>query len=349
MPKQKRPSSFSEKDFNPFHKEPLRPDYHRRSYHHDYCRPARYLITIMKAPYISALSCVVGDLKSVPQSANFPHVEILSSGRLIESALRLWLDRYHQIEVVKYVIMPDHVHLCIHVKEYLKIGVSSAIGNLMGRVSRIRHDALPEYLRPAEMRPFFQKGFNDRIAYNAEQWERQQKYIDDNPRRYLVKRMFPEYYRNVWIVTAGYWQFYAMGNVFLLKDPYIQAVRFSRKFREGEFERYIEDWKKCVDNTGVLVSPFIHQKEKDIRDYAIEHGASIIRICENGFEGRFSPQGMEFDLMMQSRLLLVYPVVYKNESKAISYSKAREMNEIAARIAAIDWYGNDVRIRNCRR
>ena len=349
MAKQNKSFISCEKDSNPFYREPLHPNYHRRSFRNDYCRPARYMVTIMKSSYVGALSRVVGNPMSMSPDTNAPHVDVLLPGNQIETALRLWLGRYHQIVVVKYVIMPDHVHLCIHVKEFLKIGLGSAIGNLMGRVSRLRHDAIPEHLRPAEMQPFFQKGFNDRIAYDDVQWERQQKYIEDNPRRYLIKRLFPEYYRNVWIVSIGDWQFYAMGNVFLLKNPDIQAVRFSRKFREDEFERYVVNWKKCVENSGVLVSPFIHPKEKEIRDYAISNGTSIIRICEKGFEGRISPQGREFELMSHSRLLLVYPEVYENETKEISYNKAREMNGMAARIAGADWFGKDVRIRSCRK
>lgn len=332
---------------NPFYKEPVHPNYCRRCRTHDYKRPSRYMITILKSDTVSTLSKVLGSPFALAGNNDFPRVEVLTSGEFIEEAINGWLEKYTQIRISDKVIMPDHIHICVDVHKFLEVGLSRAVSNLMGRVSRLRHDAIPEHLRPAEMQPFFQKGFNDRIAYDYIQWERQQKYIDDNPRRYLVKRMFPEYYRNVWIVSAGDWQFYALGNVFLLKNPDIQAVRFSRKFREDEFERYVVNWKKCVENTGVLVSPFIHKKEKDIRDYAIEYGASIIRICENGFEGRFSPQGLEFDLMMQARLLLVYPMAYENESKAISYGKAQEMNRIAARIAGTDWYGNNVSIRKC--
>lgn len=334
---------------HPYNRRPLHPNFLKRRIGHDYNRPARYLITIMKAPETGVLSRVVGNPAFRHPHPDAPVTRLTEEGGFVENALAKWCGQYPQIRIEKYAIMPDHVHICLFVHAYLKCGLSRAVANLMGKSTRVRYDSLPEESRPEMMPPFFSKGFNDRIAYDDVQWERQQKYVEDNPRRYLIKRLFPEYYRNVWIVSIGDWQFYAVGNVFLLKNPDIQAVRFSRKFREDEFERYVVNWKKCVENTGVLVSPFIHPKEKEIRDYSISNGTSIIRICEKGFEGRFSPQGMEFELMSQSRLLLVYPEVYENETKEISYNKAREMNGMAARIAGADWFGKDVRIRSCRK
>lgn len=334
---------------HPYNRRPLHPNFLKRRLGHDYNRPARYLITIMKAPDTGALSRVVGNPAFRSPHPEAPSTQLTEEGRFVEMALERWCGQFPQLRVEKHVIMPDHVHLCVFVHAYLECGLSRAVANLMGKTTRIRYDSLDDGCRPATMIPFFDKGFNDKIAYKDEQWNRQLDYVEDNPRRYLIKRMFPEYYRNIWIVTSGDWRFYAIGNVFLLKNPDIQTVRFSRRFAAGEFERYVEIWRKCVANMGVLVSPFIHPKEKAMRDYAIENGAAIIRICEKGFEGRFAPQGKEFDLMSQSRLLLVYPMVYENESKAVSYNKAQEMNGIAARIAATDWFGPEVRIRSCRR
>lgn len=334
---------------HPFNRRPLHPDFLKRRIGHDYRHPARYLITLMKAPETGLLSHVVGNPLYRLPDPDAPATEVTEEGAFVAVALEQWAGKYPQLRVERYVIMPDHVHICVFVHSYLGNGLSRAVASLMGMATRLRHDSLPGELRSGEMVSFFNRGFNDRIAYTDRQWEQQLHYVGDNPRRYLVKRKYPEYYHSIWIVTSGDWQFYAMGNVFLLKNPDMQAVRFSRKFKDGEFDRRVGEWKRCVANMGVLVSPFIHPKEKEIRDYAIENGAAIVRICEKGFDGRFAPQGAEFELMSQSRLLLVYPMGYENESKAISYNKAREMNGVAARIAGTDWFGTDVRIRSLRR
>lgn len=335
--------------FHPYNTRPLHPNFLKRRIGHDYFRPARYLVTIMKAPATGVLSGVVGNPAFREPHPEGPAVRLSECGRFVEEGLKLWCGQFPQLRVERHVVMPDHIHLCVFVHSYLKCGLSRAIANLMGKVSRIRHDSLPEESQPDEVAPFFNKGFNDKIAFTADQWKRQLDYVGDNPRRYLIKRMFPDYYRKLWVVAVGDWQFFAVGNIFLLKNHDLQAVKFSRRFQTGEYERLVERWKQCVDNMGVLVSPFIHPKEKEMREYAIAQGAAVIRICEKGFEGRFAPQGLEFDLMAESRLLLVCPISYANESKAISYQKAKEMNGIAARIAASDWFGTNVRIRDIRK
>ncbi len=334
---------------HPYNREPLHPNFLKRRIGHDYNRPARYLITLMKAPETGLLSQVTGNPSFRFPDPQAPAVELTAEGSFIKKAIEIWVEKYPQLRVERYVIMPDHVHLCVFVHSYLSCGLSRAVSNLMGKTSRLRHDSLTAEGSSRDMLPFFSKGFNDRIAFDYEQWKRQLDYVGDNPRRYLIKRMFPDYYRNIWVVSAGNWSFYAMGNIFLLKNPDIRAVRFSRRFSGLEFDSMVKGWKECVANSGVLVSPFIHSKEKEVRDYAVGNGAALIRICEKGFEGRYAPQGAEFELMSQSRLLLVYPFCYDNESKAISYNKAQEMNGIAARIAATDWFSQDVRIRRFRR
>lgn len=333
---------------SPYLKSPLHPNFLKRRIGHDYCRPARYLLTLMKASEIGILSEVNGSPYVRCPDANAPATKLTEDGAVVERALQIWQEKYPQLRVERYVIMPDHVHVCVFVHSYLKPGLSRAVSNLMGKATRLRHDSLPEEIRPKEMVSFFSKGYNDRIAFTNEQWMRQLDYVADNPRRYLIKKIFPEYYRNVWIVTSGERSFHAMGNIFLLKNPDMQAVRFSRRFSNEEYENYIVFWKRCVANMGVLVSPFIHPKEKEMRKYAVENGASIIRICEKGFEERFAPQGEEFELMAEGRLLLVALLEYKHEGNALSYGKAQEMNGLAAWIAGADWYGPEVRIRRAR-
>lgn len=124
------------------------------------------MITILKSDTVSTLSKVLGSPFALAGNNDFPRVEVLTSGEFIEEAINGWLEKYTQIRIPHKVIMPDHIHICVDVHKFLEVGLSRAVSNLMGRVSRLRHDAIPEHLRPAEMQPFFQKGFNDRIAYD---------------------------------------------------------------------------------------------------------------------------------------------------------------------------------------
>lgn len=296
------------------------------------------MVTMLKADYIRPLSVVCGNPDTVdPGSSEFPHVVLTRTGQFVENTIGLWQEKYPQIDVDASVVMPDHVHLCITVTRSLPQGLSRAVANFMGMTGRARMDALAAQNYNVDFQPFFKKGFNDRIAYDANHYLRQLNYIADNPRRYLIKRYHRDLYRKKWLVTVNDETFMAVGNILLLSNPDRRVVRFSRRYAAGEFERYEAEWHCCVENGGVLVSPFIHPKEEALKEYAFKEGGSVIRICENGFEGRFAPYGSEFDYMGTGHLLLVAPMVHNTRSEKLTYTKALQMNTVARRVAAADW------------
>lgn len=230
--------------------------------------------------------------------------------------------------------MPDHVHLCIDVHEHLSPGLSRAVASLMGMATKNLERSLCSHHNALS---FFKKGFNDRIAYTFEQWYRQLAYIDDNPRRYLIKKMYPDLLTRRWLITIGQWQYMVIGNIMLLKNPDLQVVRYSSKYTPSVFDEKVKNWYRCVENNGVLVSPFIHPKENDLQKYALEQGGAVIRICENGFAERYTPQGRDFELTTAGRLLLIAPMQHNTHREFLTYTKAQGLNAVAERIAETNW------------
>lgn len=217
-------------------------------------------------------------------------------------------------------------------KYHLANGLSRAIAGLEGKVSRLRHAALPENLRPDKMTPVFDKGFNDRIAYTEAQWERQRIYTRENPRRYLLKRMFTDFMLRRWHLKIGEIEYEAKGNIMLLKEPELLFVKHHRAWSAQESDDYQKACRRKIDNGSVAVSPFIHAKEKELRDYAINEGGCYIRICDNGFAERQSASGFEFDLMAAGRLLLIAPLEHDSRRRDMKYSRAQELNQIAFKL-----------------
>ena len=180
--------SFSNPDnifINPFYRNPDHPNYNRRAAHHDYTRPAKYLITIIKNPLIPPLCSISGN----PYSKDKTDIitDLSPSGIIIPDAIKEWNQKFSGIYIPECAIMPDHLHLCLDVCTHLPNGLSLAISGLKGKISKAYHSSLPISDMPETMAPFFSKGYNDRIAYNQQQWERQKQYTSDNPRRYLIK------------------------------------------------------------------------------------------------------------------------------------------------------------------
>lgn len=314
---------MNDEDRNVFLRRPDNPNYLHRCRHHDYHRPARYMITLSKSDRIAPFSRIDGSPAS-------PCIELSSTGRAFEAALRQWRLLYPEIEVAAYQIMPDHIHLCIDVGSCLKTGLSRAIASLMGRTTA----AIRANDGGVNTVSAFAKGFNDRIAFNTAQWERQKRYVVDNPRRYLIKRLYPDLFYRRWIVEIAGEKYMAAGNIMLLKNPDIQVVRFSRRYKEGEFEAKRESWAESVRTGGVLVSPFIHPEEKAVREATLKTGGAVIRVCENGFPDRFCSQGEEFKYVGSRQLLLIAPMLHNTQKDALTYGRAQSLNRIAERIAA---------------
>ncbi|MBD5196626.1 MAG: hypothetical protein HDS89_04125 [Bacteroidales bacterium] len=331
---------------NPFYREPAHPSHLRRALHHDYKRPARYMITLHKSSYLPNLSTISGNL-SIKASTHpdAPKATPTPTGSVFYEAIRNWHTQYPQLQIEELVIMPDHIHFCLNVRHYLQSGLSRAISNLMGKTTSaykalLRSSGQIEIPNIEEFH-FFAKGFNDSIAYTDEQYQAQREYILDNPRRLLMKRNYPDLYRMRWIITAGNIQVMALGNIHLLKNPHLQVVRFSRKFDQAKLAENRIAYRRCVENGGAMISPYIHPKEKAVRDHAIKEGGNIIRICDNGFSERFAPSKSEFELMGTRRLLLIAPMQYNSRKQDMKYTYAQQLNRLAEFLAS---HPSDLRI-----
>lgn len=314
---------------NPYLRKPDNPNYLHRSFRHDYKRPARYLITLSKSPAIPRFSNITGNNDSTAA------LQITRTGHFFEEALAIWLGKYPQIKVANHVVMPDHIHICVDVRDYLPSGLSRAIASLKSATSSLRHNALPIQYKINGIQSVFTPGFNDRIAYTPQQWQRQIAYINDNPRRYIIKNNNPEFLLRRRSIIVDNKEYSAIGNIFLLDAPSLLQIKYSRHFTEREAADYAMQSKALIDNGSIPISPFIHPKEKELRDYAIEAGSSIIRICDNGFTERQFPSGIEFQLISAGRLLLISPATHNTQHTDMKYAVASEMNRLAHRLATL--------------
>lgn len=304
---------------SPFYRDPDHPSFNRRAYHHDYTKPARYLITIIKNPAVPSFSRITGD----PYSKNTGDIrtELLETGLHIPDTIKAWSLKY-PVFVENYAIMPDHLHITINVISHLPNGLSRAIANLMGMITKATGLDIPA----------FSKGYNDRIAYTTQQWQSQIHYVRDNPRRYLIKKMYPDYLLQRWLLNMGNNIYVLRGNIFLLRQPLLFRVKTSRRFTSQEAGRATAAWQRELYNGGVPVSPFIHPHEKALRDFAIDTGFPYIRICTNGFSDRESASGKEFELMAQGRLLLVGQSEFSTRKEDLKYKYASQLNDLASDI-----------------
>lgn len=116
-------------NIQPHYFRPHRPHNCRRAKFHNYKAPGYYLITINKEPSVPEFSHIGGDIRSTD---NPPHTILTSIGEIINAEIEN-LSKTAMFYIPNHVIMPDHIHILWHVKEWLPRDLGYYVGLLKSR------------------------------------------------------------------------------------------------------------------------------------------------------------------------------------------------------------------------
>lgn len=186
--------------------------------------------------------------------------------------------------------------------------------------------------RNPEVRPIFEPDYDDRILRKKGQLHNWQNYLSDNPRRGIIKHNNPQYFTVLHNWNIGSQKCQIVGNRFLLDIPDKVAVIVHRAYSDADFERYKREWLACGEAGGVLVSPAISPREREVMHEAMERGYCIIHLRENGFPPLYKPSGRSFDACAEGRLLQISPWEYHEYNKRITRAQCLFLNELAEKI-----------------
>ncbi len=265
-----------------------------------------------------------------------PAVELSDSGAFLRAGFRDFFRTESAILLKKIVVMPDHVHFIIHVREYLPAHLGRYISRLK-TVCTLAVSELPGYPVDTDGNPLhiFEDNYHDRIIRNDSMLETERRYLDDNPRRYLLRKQHPEYFSSPVRITINGEHYSAFGNILLLKDIHPEPAIISRRYTPEHLSRLKAGWEEAARSCKALISPFISKPEKEIKKAVLESGGRIIEILDNGFPERYKPSGTAFDLCLEGRLLQIAPLVYETSKIPLTRNRALELNATARKIAAL--------------
>lgn len=329
---------------------------HRRMKNHNYYGRSIYMITMC----VEGRKPLLGNLLWKAQDASDAHVEASELGAEVE---RCWFeisDHYPDAEPLKIQLMPDHIHGLIFVKREqeahlgkilngFKMGCNKALRKIMGMPVQCS-EALP--LNTGQAMPLntspkhpkigflFEPGYNDSILKGSNQLENMNNYMDDNPRRLAIKRLYPDLFKQVWNQTIGSTTYAIFGNSWLLNRPVRMQVKCHRsdseenlKLIERQKAHFLEQAKKGA----VIVCPCISTGEKEIARAILEAKLPLIVILENGFSPKYKPPGQYFDACADGRLLMLAPWPYHTEKRKITRQQCNQLNDMAAEISSVPW------------
>ncbi len=178
----------------------------------------------------------------------------------------------------------------------------------------------------------FERGFHDSVLYGKGQLQAMLAYVQDNPRRLLIKRCNPSYFRQT-DITIGGKTVHAYGNLALLQQPVRPQVKCSRSISDEALATETAKMLQLGLAGAVLVSPFISDGERHIRDKALEARMSLIIIVDNGFGPYYKPYGHYFETCALGRLLLLSPFDYHTDHRPLTRAICNIMNDLAQQVA----------------
>lgn len=318
----------------------------RRTPWHDYSRKGTYMLTLV----VQGRAFLLGSLKGDLNGDVAPFIEYSNLGAAIAKEEIQKIHRFYpQVEVWKLCIMPDHLHMILRVKENMgkgkhlgyvvrgfKAGCTKAWWRLTGvetpgTVTASRA-TVPEVSTSAGKQSLFEEGYCDKILMHEGQLDNWKHYLDDNPRRLMMKRQNPKLFTVLTGMEVAGEQCQVVGNRFLLDIPDKMAVIVHRRYTDEENARLREEWLACGERGGVLVSAAISPKEKEVLREAMNRGYNIILLRENGFPKLYKPVGEAFNACFEGSLLQISPWEFHMEKKVITRSQCLFLNAMAERI-----------------
>lgn len=360
-----------------------KPSMKRRCEEKDYTERGIYLVTIATEARRPLLGTLAGDA-SLYEGPDAPHVVLSPLGERVKEEWFGITRYYHQIEVIRLCIMPDHIHGVLFVHEKLPRHLGHVINGFKAGTRRAARElgiipdakpaiteAKPQPTKPtpspslpspqattslpspqvlyAEALPqshpqqnqgpkhpphgtLWEPGYNDRILFFKGQLQRMLSYLDDNPRRLLLKRQHPEYFTQLGTINAAGLPMAAMGNPALLAAPTKLQVQCSRHLYPWEIEQRKQTFLAAGRKGAVIVSPCISPGEQQIATACMTAGIPLIVLLLKGFPPFFKPQPRYLEACSAGRLLMLAPYPWQNEKLTDMRARCLRLNDLAAAI-----------------
>ena len=263
---------------------------------------------------------------------------------------------HKQVRILQFCLMPDHLHLILHLREASKVSIRAIIRGFWQGVKRIGR----EYTLSID--PEFNSGttnkVDDTILHNAfpiftempfirPMGQRRQlpttiRYIDMNPQRLATKKLKPGFFRVQEGIEIAGRTYRGIGNAALLQAAKYAPVHVRRTMIDeamhGDNTRLRDYMNGCVlaaRKGAVTVSPFISDKEKEVMVVLLAEEHPIIYIADNGFGDYYKPSDGLFDAVAAGRVLILSPWEYNSSKRHVTRAECVAMNRMAEEICTL--------------
>lgn len=209
-------------------------------------------------------------------------------------------------------------------------GTDARAENIRGKAVQYTATMLPS--SNSRMGALWEQGYHDRLLRHEGQLSRMFAYLDDNPRRLLLKRDHSGLFKPLGKMMVAGIIMDAMGNIGLLHAPIKLRVQCSRHLYPQEIEQQKQMFLNKGQKGTVIVSPCISPGERQISSACLENKIPLIVLLLKGFPPFFKPDPRYLMACAEGRLLMLSPYPWQNEQLKNMRARCLELNNIAAKI-----------------
>lgn len=301
---------------------------------------------------ITSRQPLLGKLIIPDEDPSKAYIDESPLGKGLVQCVLHWHEYYPEIRVLQFCLMPDHLHVIVHVQRPMSRGIMTVVRGLWQAAKKIgraysnsqRSSFTPNTIRDKEQTspdPLFHEMPFVRSLVRQGQLDTMIRYVQMNPSRLATKRLMPEFFRvQDNIVIAGQ-TYSSVGNVELLQRSRYMPVHVHRTMVDeamhGDNKRLRDYMNSCVlaaRQDAVMVSPFISEHEKAVMDVLLKEGLPFIYIADNGFRDYYKPSSTLFDAISRKQVLILSPWEYAPDKKHVSRADCVAMNKMAEDICS---------------
>jgi REP element-mobilizing transposase RayT len=250
---------------------------------------------------------ILGDLVIPNDDPSNAYINESPLGKDLVQCVIHWHEHYPEIRVLQFCLMPDHLHVIVHVQRTMPYGIMTVVRGLWQAAKKLgraysaekRLSFNPNIIRDKEqtsLDPIFAEMPFVRVLVHNGQLETMYRYVRMNPQRLATKRLKPEYFRVQEEIEIADRKYCGVGNSGLLQRAKYMPVHVRRTMVDeadhGDNTRLRNYMNGCVlaaRQGTVMVSPFISPKEKDVMAVLLKEGLPFIYIADNGFRDYYKP------------------------------------------------------------
>ncbi len=166
----------------------------------------------------------------------------------------------------------------------------------------------------------FDPDYDDTLLIGRGQLSAMIRYVQDNPRRAILRRLHPDLMARCLHIRLGNRDYAAFGNLFLLRRPLKEPVMCHRWRMDGnrrdtstpydtttDFARRRDEWIDMARHGVVLVTPAISRGEQVIKHVCLSEGLPLIHIQKEPITLYWKPERSRFEACANGTLLILAP------------------------------------------